>query len=1305
MRFRVFTLLVFIPILILSSIVSSRQGIIDNADDPNPTTSISTQENTIDNAIPITSGEYRNQLSNNNTVDYYTFTMTSNAIVEIAVNFEQLNLAIVEIVDYNEQLIATSPHSSFGVAFSSVLETGDYYLKIARNQGQGIYYLDFKIQKQNDANLGRDAGDIINLADTISLGEYQGYIGGYDDADFYEIPITKNYFYMISVITQTKDVATIHGYDYEGNLLHSKSHNEFGSSFVFIAEYSGIYYIKVDHVTNYGEYSLTLTSTESNDLGSGNDAGDTIFDPMSISPDTYNAYIGLEDTDDYYSILVPSDNLITATILTENSATVSFTLVDSTGTIVSSQADNGFGDILSYFVQSEEIIYLHIQSIGTGSTYYLDVELSEQNDAGLQIDAPEILMDASEISEGVFQGLLGYGDSIDMYKFNISDASTPYIQLFAESGRVDLQIYDATGTTISSIYATGNDNGYGDAIRFSAPNTNGDFYYLEVSGFGNYYFELVLNGIAFISSDPNDTILTATELTDGTFYQNVASDGDVTDFYKFTSVENQLMIINVDPASTLRIGIDLYDASGNVISSVSYPSDYGDAYKGYSSTISFFSRDSTNYYLRIQAEYYRTKPLSTVYTHHTSGTYYLNVMNVSKNEAQTETEAPESILQADSVDLGTHMGWVGSSYSDNIDMFRYDLNFTKSRYFAVSVLPSSTLRLKLSIKDQSGNSLYSYAFPSDYGDVYKGYGIHTLLQLPAMNEPIFLEIQAQYYRTKPLSTVYTYHTNGEYLLHLQEFDILEGGSSTEAGSDISSANEMKIGLHKGRTESQHTADYYRFDSNIGTSLRISVVPVASLRLMMRVYDESGTLHWTYQYPKGYGDVYKGYSITVAFKVPTNGTYYIALFGEYYQTKPLSTVYTYHTYGDYFIQVSEYSDASEQSGINLDPENGNFGWVSTETDALDAYSINLEPSSVLHIGIDPYSTLKVKIELLSISGTVLKTLSYPTATDDIYTGYSLSFSYESLNGGEYILQVSALTYRRKISYTVYTYQTFGHYKLFTSISATPQSPDAIFNNPSTFYDGDSVNLSWSVQDNNPKNYSVFANQTLLKAGSWQNTTEISVIFNYSNIGMYEIVLLLTDYDGYYVEYLSVIYIYSTVTPYETIYITDNVTNTIEVNVTSTNIETSVVTNTTVEVSTNIETQTEFITSETTAVETIFEIVTSETTNEVDKTNIHEDTIVQTITEFTDRSNRQRKGISHLAEKLYNEWFINDKMFGTMLFPTSESLKEAASIFSDQLHERKGLSFTDCLILATARHHHISNLLTFESGFQNLISVVQ
>lgn len=85
--------------------------------------------------------------------------------------------------------------------------------------------------------------------------------------------------------------------------------------------------------------------------------------------------------------------------------------------------------------------------------------------------------------------------------------------------------------------------------------------------------------------------------------------------------------------------------------------------------------------------------------------------------------------------------------------------------------------------------------------------------------------------------------------------------------------------------------------------------------------------------------------------------------------------------------------------------------------------------------------------------------------------------------------------------------------------------------------------------------------------------------------------------------------------------------------------------------------------------------------------------------------QRKGISHLAEKLYNEWFINDKMFGTMLFPTSESLKEAASIFSDQLHERKGLSFTDCLILATARHYHISNLLTFESGFHNLISVVQ
>lgn len=85
--------------------------------------------------------------------------------------------------------------------------------------------------------------------------------------------------------------------------------------------------------------------------------------------------------------------------------------------------------------------------------------------------------------------------------------------------------------------------------------------------------------------------------------------------------------------------------------------------------------------------------------------------------------------------------------------------------------------------------------------------------------------------------------------------------------------------------------------------------------------------------------------------------------------------------------------------------------------------------------------------------------------------------------------------------------------------------------------------------------------------------------------------------------------------------------------------------------------------------------------------------------------QRMISQSAANEIASYWFEKNQRFGSVLFPNESILSKAAGIFSKQIHERKALSFTDCLIIATCKEANISNLVSFESGFHNMINVIQ
>ncbi len=85
--------------------------------------------------------------------------------------------------------------------------------------------------------------------------------------------------------------------------------------------------------------------------------------------------------------------------------------------------------------------------------------------------------------------------------------------------------------------------------------------------------------------------------------------------------------------------------------------------------------------------------------------------------------------------------------------------------------------------------------------------------------------------------------------------------------------------------------------------------------------------------------------------------------------------------------------------------------------------------------------------------------------------------------------------------------------------------------------------------------------------------------------------------------------------------------------------------------------------------------------------------------------QRKDLQNLANKIIDDWFIKNKNFGKILYSSPEVLNQAINVFVTQKDERKGLSFTDCLIIGNCKFSGITNLVTFEKGFHNFLNVIQ
>ena len=253
--------------------------------------------------------------------------------------------------------------------------TGIWYIKVSRTSGEGKYQLSVDIENQNDADSGRDAGDSYQEAIPISDGTFTGLLKAGDNDDYYSIEVEKGQ--LISLQLTIPGNASYH------LALFNPSRSSRGSSITqldtktleYVADSTGIWYIKVSRTSGEGKYQLSVDIENQNDADSGRDAGDSYQEAIPISDGTFTGLLKAGDNDDYYSIEVEKGQLISLQLTIPGNASYHLALFNPSRSSRGSSITQLDTKTLEYVADSTGIWYIKVSRTSGEGKYQLDIEI------------------------------------------------------------------------------------------------------------------------------------------------------------------------------------------------------------------------------------------------------------------------------------------------------------------------------------------------------------------------------------------------------------------------------------------------------------------------------------------------------------------------------------------------------------------------------------------------------------------------------------------------------------------------------------------------------------------------------------------------------------------------------------------------------------------------------------------------------------------------------------------------------------------------------------------------------------------
>jgi len=224
--------------------------------------------------------------------------------------------------------------------------------------------------------------DELEEATLIQPGTYTGCLGEepvggqIDDNDYYSISLEEGQQITLQL--------TVPGNASYGISLLNPNHYSKGSSITqreiktldYVADSTGTWYIKISRSSGEGEYQLLIDIQNQNDAGSGQDAGDSYQEPISISTGTFTGLLKAGDDNDYYSINLEEGQQITLQLTVPGNANYGISLLNPNHYSKGSSITQREIKTLDYVADSTGTWYIKISRSSGEGEYQLSVNTS-----------------------------------------------------------------------------------------------------------------------------------------------------------------------------------------------------------------------------------------------------------------------------------------------------------------------------------------------------------------------------------------------------------------------------------------------------------------------------------------------------------------------------------------------------------------------------------------------------------------------------------------------------------------------------------------------------------------------------------------------------------------------------------------------------------------------------------------------------------------------------------------------------------------------------------------------------------------
>ncbi|NGZ28161.1 MAG: hypothetical protein G8345_14875, partial [Magnetococcales bacterium] len=386
------------------------------------------------------------------------------------------------------------------------LSAGTYYVQVTQQSGNGNYNLSLSVDYYylDDNNTPAYAIQPYNVEQSVlgllaGFNTFSGYLGGSDTVDWYRFFVQSTSTVDVGVAGDDSLDADLYLLTTGGSTLAAATNR--GSLDILESTVApGTYYVRMDHNSGLSSYAFRMSgisgepadnaTTNARNLGSLTNGAATI----------QQGWVGNSDSDDWFTFSLASPGYFQAD-LTNLMGELDVALYDGSGSLLASSNQYGGWFGLNQELYSNELAigtyFAHVfQQNGGNSNYRLSLYWESP-----WLDDNNTLATARQVEEwsgdedGFLEGLggnsdaLGYGDSVDYYRFQLNATSTVDVVMGNYDGAdLDFSILNESGGTLLNAFTRDSQNEERAETTLSAGT-----YYVAFTPFGspaNYEFEI-----------------------------------------------------------------------------------------------------------------------------------------------------------------------------------------------------------------------------------------------------------------------------------------------------------------------------------------------------------------------------------------------------------------------------------------------------------------------------------------------------------------------------------------------------------------------------------------------------------------------------------------------------------------------------------------------------------------------------------------------------------------------------------------------------------------------------------------------